>query len=68
MNVRQGIKQLFLSILMIGSMSGVAKANTSSTSGTQPTTFTSISSNPAAVNSVTGSGAAEQYIEKLLGI
>lgn len=61
-------------IFCIGSgISFIANASTLSTpapssSGTQPTTFTSISSNPAAVNSVTGSGAAQQYLENLFGI
>jgi porin len=69
------LKQHFLSIMMIcigGGISVMAEASTPSSpppsSSTQPTTFTSISSNPAAVNSVTGTSAAQQYIENLLGI
>lgn len=66
-----GLKQYFLPIIMVflgSSLSFVANASAPASSTMQSTTFTSISSNPAAVDSVTGTGAAQQYIEKLFDI
>lgn len=48
------------------SIGSLAYATTPSTQ--QPITYSSISSNPAAVDSVTGTGMAQQYLEKLFGI
>lgn len=72
MEMIKGLKKNFLFItisFVVSSVGLMSKANAATlTSNTQTISYTSISSNPAAVESVTGTSAAQQYIENLFGI